>query len=85
MPQFTIWITRNFFFFLAMGLINKSHMLALLQSATVCVLFLCLLVLMYLIIICNDQMLTMQKTGIKLYDFIYKVIYVCSFIRFGDM
>ena len=74
-----------FFFFLAMGLINKCHMLALLQSATVCVLLLCLLVLMYLIITCNDQMLTMQMNVIKSYDFLYKVIYVCSFIRLGDM
>ena len=74
-----------FFLFLAMGLINKCHMLALLQSATVCVLLLCLLVLMYLIITCNDQMLTMQMNGIKSYDFLYKVIYVCSFIRLGDM
>ena len=40
---------------------------------------------MYLVIICNSQMLTMQMTGIKLYDFLYKVIYVCSFIRLGDM
>ena len=55
------------------------------KGATVCVLFLCLLVLMYLIIICNSQMLTVQMTGIKLYDFLYKVIYVCSFIRLGDM
>lgn len=35
MSPFTIWLTR-FFFFLAIGLINKSHMLAVLQSATVC-------------------------------------------------
>ena len=86
MSQFTIWVTTIFFFlFLAMGLINKCHMLALLQSATVCVLLLCLLVLMYLIITCNDQMLTMQMNVIKSYDFLYKVIYVCSFIRLGDM
>ena len=86
MSQFTIWITTIFFvLFLAMGLINKCHMLALLQSATVCVLLLCLLVLMYLIITCNDQMLTMQMNGIKSYDFLYKVIHVCSFIRLGDM
>ena len=83
MSRFTIWFFR--FFFLSMGLINKSHMLALLQSATVCVLLLCLLVLMYLIITCNDQMLTMQMNVIKSYDFLDKVIYVCSFIRLGDM
>ena len=40
---------------------------------------------MYLIIICNSQMLAVQMTAIKLYDFLYKVIYVCSFIRLGDM